>query len=147
MLYLAALLSKLFYFRLPIWRNAPEVNTLLRTSKAPCAASNAKVPKETTFYYEAARLLYNNYYKGLCPQWSVHANWPTVWLTCLSAAAVCHWRRHKVAAPVGTELAPRRHPLSICNRKEDTTATNHSLKKPSSVEPLFSHNYALKWQH
>ena len=56
---LAALLSRVVYFRFPKWRRAPEVNTLLRFSKLPCAARSANVPYETKLNYGAARLEYN----------------------------------------------------------------------------------------
>ena len=58
MLYVAALLRRVFYFQFPKRRNAvnaSEVNILLRVSKLSCAARRAKVPFETTLNYDATR--------------------------------------------------------------------------------------------
>ena len=58
MLYVTALLRRIFYFQFPKRRNAvnaSEVNILLRVSKLSCAARSANVPEETTLNYDAPR--------------------------------------------------------------------------------------------
>ena len=59
MLYLAALLCRVFYFRCPKCRNASEANTTLRFSKLPCAARSAEVPYKRQ--NRATKLLVQNY--------------------------------------------------------------------------------------
>ena len=80
MLYVTALMRRIFYFQLPKRSNAvnaSEVNILLRVSKLSCAARSAKVPEETTLYYDAPRPEYTGlsqwrrpiqcFFSGCCP--------------------------------------------------------------------------------